>query len=75
MDYLQKNHKEFIKINKLWLKTQQIDKSEKHNVFTEEVNSADGNEEIWSIDSIEIYACGTSKGIICKKKRLDVRVW
>ena len=46
MDYLQKNHKEFIKINKLLLKTQQIDKSEKHNVFTEEVNSADGNEEI-----------------------------
>ena len=44
-------------------------------MFTEEVNSADDNEGIWSIDSIEIYAYGTSKGLICKKKRLNVRVW
>ena len=35
---LHKNHKEFIKDNKLILKTQQRFKSERHNVFTEEIN-------------------------------------
>ena len=33
-----KNHKEFIKNNKLILKTQQRFKSERNNVFTEEIN-------------------------------------
>ena len=32
------DHKEFIKNNKLILKTQQRFENEKHNVFTEEVN-------------------------------------
>ena len=35
---LQKDHKEFIKSNKLVLKTQQRFKSERHNVFSEEIN-------------------------------------
>ena len=35
---LNKNQKEFIKSNKLVLKTQQRFKSERHNVFTEEIN-------------------------------------
>ena len=42
------------------LKSQQGFKSEKHNVFTEEVNkialSANDDKRIQSIDSIEIYA-------------------
>ena len=33
-----KNYKEFIKNNKLILKTQQRLKSKRHNVFTEEIN-------------------------------------
>ena len=37
-DNLQKNHTEFIKNNKLILKSQQRFSWEKHNVFTPEVN-------------------------------------
>ena len=35
---LQKDYKEFIKYNKLLLKTQQRFRSDRHNVFTEEIN-------------------------------------
>ena len=38
IDNLRKDHKEFIKSNKLILKTQQIFKSERYNGFTEEIN-------------------------------------
>ena len=38
VDSLKKNHKEFIKNNKLTLKTQQRFKSERHNIFTEKIN-------------------------------------
>ena len=38
MDILRENHKKFLKNNKLILKSQQKCRSEKHNVFTEEVN-------------------------------------
>ena len=37
-DSLKKGHKEFIKINELILKTLQRFKSERRNVFTEEIN-------------------------------------
>ena len=35
---LTKGHQEFIKNNKLILKTQQGSKSERHNIFTEEID-------------------------------------
>ena len=38
VDSLKEDLKEFIKSNKLILKTQQWFRSEKHNVFTEEIN-------------------------------------
>ena len=38
IDSTKKNHKEFIKNNKLILQTQHIFKSKRHNVFTEEIN-------------------------------------
>ena len=38
LDILKKDYKEFIKSNKLILKTQQRFKSESHNVFTKEIN-------------------------------------
>ena len=41
LDSLEKDHKEFIKNNKLILKTQQRFKRERHNVFTEEINKKD----------------------------------
>ena len=56
------------------LKIQQRFKSEKHNVFTEEINkialSSNGNERIQSIDSIETYAYGASKDIISDKEEI-----
>ena len=41
LDSLKKDHKEFIKNNKLILKTHQRFKRERHNVFTEEINKKD----------------------------------
>ena len=38
IDSAKKSHKEFVKNNKLILKTQQRFKSERYNVFTEETN-------------------------------------
>ena len=71
---LKKNHKEFIKNNKSKLKTQQRFKSEKHNVFTEEINkivlSSNDDKRMQSIDSIETYAYGTSKDLKSEKEEI-----
>ena len=60
--------KEFIKNSKLILKTQQRFRSEKHNVFTEEINkialSSNDDKRIQSIDSIETYAHGMNKDLL-----------
>ena len=71
INHLEKNKididspKEFIKNKRLILKTQQIFKSERHNVFTEEINkvafSSDGHERMQSIDWIETYPYGMNK--------------
>ena len=64
IDSLKRNHKQFIRNNKSILKTQQRFKSEKHNVFTEEINkialSSNDDKRIQSIDLIETYAHGSS---------------
>ena len=56
------------------MKIQQKFKSERHNVFTEEINkialSSNDNKRIQSIDSIETDAYGTSKDLICKKEKI-----
>ena len=74
VDSFKESHKEFIKNNKLILKTQQRFKSEKHNFVPEEVNkitlSANDDKIIQSIDSVETYAYGTRKDLICKKEEL-----
>ena len=61
-DTLKEDQKEFIKNNKLILKTQQRFRSEKHNVFTEEINeialSSNHDKRIQSIDSVEGYFYG-----------------
>ena len=66
------NQKEFLK-SKLILKPQQRFKSEKHNVFAEVVNeialTSSHDKRMPSIDSIEIYAYGTSKDQTCKKEK------
>ena len=74
VDSLRENHKEFIKINRLILKSQKRIKSKKHNVFTKEVNkiilSADDDKRIQSIDSIETYVYGTNEEIIHVKEEI-----
>ena len=57
------------------LKTQQRFKSEKHNVFTEEISkialSSNYYKRMQSTDLIETYAYGTSKVLVSEKKRLN----
>ena len=59
LEKIKKNHK-----NRLILKTQQRFKSERHNIFTEEINKIvlNSNDDyiIQSIDSIETYPYGMS---------------
>ena len=58
---------------KLILQTQQTFKSERHNVFTEEIIkialSSNDAKRLQSIDSIETYAYGTRKGLVNEKGR------
>ena len=68
INYLEKkeidadNLKEITKYKKVVLKTQQRFKSERHNVFTEEINtialSSNDDKRMQSIHSIETYAHG-----------------
>ena len=56
------------------LKTQLRFKSERHNVFTKEINkialSSDDDKRMQSIDLIGIYAYGTSKDLVSKKEEI-----
>ena len=78
MDSLTRNHKEFIKNNRLILAQQQILEMKKYNVFTEEVYiiafSANNDKKIESTNSIETYSYGTSKDKIYKNKKLNVTI-
>ena len=60
------------------MKSQQIFRSTKGNVFTEGVNnvalSANEDERIQLIDSIETYPYGISKDLICKKENIIVKM-
>ena len=60
VDSIKKNHKQFIRKNKSTLKTQQRFKSERYNVFTEEIDkvalSSKNDKRTPSIGLIETYA-------------------
>ena len=60
--------------NRLILKLQQRFRSEKHNLFTEEVNktalSTNNDKKIQSIDSMEKCVYGTNKDLVCKKEEI-----
>ena len=70
VDSLRKNHKEFTKNKKLILKLQQIFRSKKHNVFTEEVNkivlSANNDKRI--IEAYEICIWNIQKSITYERR-------
>ena len=75
MNSLRETHKEFMKNNRLTLKSQQRFRSEKHNVFTVftvEVRkialSANNDKRIQSIDSVETQRYGTNEKILHRKK-------
>ena len=72
VDCLKEDKKEFVK-DKLILKAQKRFKSERHNVFTEEINksslSSNDDKRIKSIDLVETYAYRTSKDLVCKKEK------
>ena len=59
--------------NKLISKAQQRFRSENHNVFAEEINkialSSNDDKRIQSIDSLETYAYGMNKDLVCKKEK------
>ena len=74
VDILKEDQKVFVKNNKLILKIQKRFKSEKYNVFTGEINkdalSSNDDKRMQAIGSIETYAYGTSKDLICKKENI-----
>ena len=80
INHLEKNKtdidsiKEFIKSNKSILKIQQRFKSERNNVFTEEINkialSSNDDKRMQPIDSTETYPYGTSKYLVSHKEEI-----
>ena len=78
MESHKKGNKEFIKTNKLILKAEQRFRSEKHNVFTEEINkialSLYDDKRMQSTDLIETYVYETKKVQLVKKKRLNLTI-
>ena len=74
MHHLEKNQidvdsfKEIIKYNKLILKIRQRFKSERHNIFTEDINkitlSSNYDKRMQSIDSTESYAYRMNKDLV-----------
>ena len=72
IDSIKKSLKEFTRNKKLKLKSQQMFKSESHNVFTEEINKIALS---WNYDKrkkyvflVETYAYGSSKDWVSKKE-------
>ena len=59
------------------LKTQQRFKSERHSVFTKEINkidlSSNDDKRTQSIDSIEGYAYGTNKDLVSAKEEIKCK--
>ena len=73
VDSLKEDPKDFVKDNKLISKTQQRFKSKRHNDFTEEINQialSSNDKRMTSDDSIETYAYGMSKDLICQIEKI-----
>ena len=82
VDNLKEDHKEFVRNNRLILKTHQRFRYENHNVFTEEITkialSLSDDKVTQSIDSKEAYACKTCKDLIAdilSNKKLNPTVF
>ena len=68
--FYKRKHKEFIKNNKLVLKTQKRFISERHNIFIDEINkialSSNHDQRMQSINSTETNANETRKNLVSK---------
>ena len=77
-DSLRENCKEFIRSNRLMLKSQQRFRSKKYNLSFYKVIkialSTNNDKTIQSIDSIETCAYRTNKGLIPSKKEINVLI-
>ena len=77
-DSPKKDDKEFIKNNRLILKTQKRFKNERHNIFTQEINkialSLNDDKRLQSSYLKETYANARSKDLVSEKKRLNVAI-
>ena len=77
-DSPKKDEKEFIKNNRLILKTQKRFKNERHNIFTQEINkialSLNDDKRLQSSYLKETYANAMSKDLVSEKKRLNVAI-
>ena len=68
---IKKTHQIFMRNSKLILKTQQTFKSERRNVFTEQVNkidlSSNDDKRMQSFDLTETYAYGRTQDLVSEK--------
>ena len=68
---MKKGHKEFIRNNKLMLKTQRKFKSETHKIFTEDINDiALNSNDDKIVQPIETYAFAISKELVSEKEEI-----
>ena len=69
------DYKDCLLNNEIMLKSQQRFKSEKHDVYTEEVNkielSSNDDKKLQTFDRITLYPYGTSAGKVCKTEFLS----
>ena len=68
------NYKDYLLNNNIILKSQQRFKSEKHDVYTEEVNNislSNDDKRLQAFDRITSYPYGTSAGKVCKTELLS----
>ena len=72
MNLYRTNHKEFIKYNKLILKSKQLLITKNNSVFKEEVGktalSANDDEKRQSINSMETWVYRKRNDLVCKKE-------
>ena len=75
MDSVKKDHKEFIKYNRLISKIEHRFKSERHKAFAEEINKialvSNADKKLKSVVLIETYSYRISK-VVVSEKRLNV---
>ena len=69
------DYKDYLLNDEIILKSQQRFKSERHNVYTEDVNktalSSNDDKRLQTYDTVTSYHYGTSAGKVCKTERLS----